>query len=105
LAANEQHAYYRFNFRVEPKRLKSDWNRDTVIHALVAEGIPCVAGACPEIYLERAYAKSMAWMQHLPNAQYVGATSLVLLVHPTLDESFLSDCCIALEKVFDAATQ
>jgi dTDP-4-amino-4,6-dideoxygalactose transaminase len=47
----------------------------------------------------------MAWMRHLPNAQYVGATSLVLLVHPTLDESFLSDCCIALEKVFDAATQ
>jgi dTDP-4-amino-4,6-dideoxygalactose transaminase len=64
-----------------------------------------VSGACPEIYLERAYAKSMGWMRHLPNAQYLGVTSLALLVHPTLDESFLSDCCIALEKVFDAATQ
>lgn len=105
LAANQQHAYYRFNFQVEPKGLKSGWDRNKVIHALVAEGIPCVSGACPEIYLERAYAKSMAWMQHLPNAQYVGATSLALLVHPTLDESFLSDCRIALEKVFDAATQ
>jgi dTDP-4-amino-4,6-dideoxygalactose transaminase len=105
LPANYQHAFYRFNFRVEPKRLKSDWNRDQVIRALVAEGIPCVSGACPEIYLERSYAKSMAGIQRLPNAQYLGTTSLALLVHPTLDESFLSDCRVALEKVFDAATK
>lgn len=105
LPANHQHAFYRFNFRVEPKKLKSDWNRDKIIQALVAEGIPCVSGACPEIYLERTYAKSMTGMRHLPNARYLGTTSLALLVHPTLDENFLSDCCIALEKVFDTATK
>ena len=105
LPANHQHAFYRFNFRIEPKKLKSDWNRDKIIQALVAEGIPCVSGACPEIYLERTYAKSMTGMRHLPNAQYLGTTSLALLVHPTLDENFLSDCCVALEKVFDTATK
>lgn len=105
LPENHQHAFYRFNFRIEPKKLKNDWNRDKIIQALVAEGIPCVSGACPEIYLERSYAKSMAGMRHLPNAQYLGTTSLALLVHPTLDESFLSDCCVALEKVFDTATK
>lgn len=104
LPPNHQHAFYRFSFRVEPTRLKSGWNRDRVMRALIAEGIPCVSGACPEIYLEGAYAKSMAWFQRLPNATYLGTTSLVLLVHPTLDDRFLSDCRIALEKVFDAAT-
>ena len=62
-------------------------------------------GACPEIYLERSYAESTAGMRHLPNAQYLGNTSLTLLVHPTLDESFLNDCRVALEKVFDAASK
>jgi dTDP-4-amino-4,6-dideoxygalactose transaminase len=104
LPANHQHAYYRFSFRVEPKQLKGDWNRDRVMSALIAEGIPCVSGACPELYLEGTYAESMAGFRRLPNAMYLGTTSLVMLVHPTLDESFLSDCRIALEKVFDAAT-
>jgi dTDP-4-amino-4,6-dideoxygalactose transaminase len=46
----------------------------------------------------------MAGMRHLPNAEYLGTTSLALLVHPTLDESFLNDCRVALEKVLDTAT-
>jgi dTDP-4-amino-4,6-dideoxygalactose transaminase len=104
LPANHQHAFYRFSFRVEPKRLKGNWDRDRVIRALIAEGIPCLSGACPEIYLEGTYAESMAGFRRFPNAAYLGTTSLALLVHPTLDESFLSDCRVALQKVFDAAT-
>ena len=75
-----------------------------MIRALIAEGIPCLSGACPEIYLEGAYAESMAGIRRFPNAAYLGTVSLGLLVHPTLDESFLNDCRAALEKVFDAAT-
>jgi dTDP-4-amino-4,6-dideoxygalactose transaminase len=62
-------------------------------------------GACPELYREGVYAQSMAGFQRLPNAAYLGTVSLCLLVHPTLDESFLGDCRVALKKVFDAATQ
>jgi dTDP-4-amino-4,6-dideoxygalactose transaminase len=104
LPPNHQHAFYRFSFRLVPKRLKSDWNRNRVMRALIAEGIPSLSGACPEIYLEGAYAKSMAGFQRLPNAAYLGTVSLGLLVHPTLDGRFLGDCRVALEKVFDAAT-
>ncbi len=39
-----------------------------------------------------------------PQRRVFGTVSLGLLVHPTLDESFLQDCRVALEKVFDAAT-
>jgi dTDP-4-amino-4,6-dideoxygalactose transaminase len=102
--ANHQHAFYRFSFRLEPKRLREGWSRDRIIRALIAEGIPSLSGACPEIYREGAYAKSMAGFQRLPNAEYLGTVSLGLLVHPSLDDHFLADCRTALEKVFDAAT-
>jgi len=42
--------------------------------------------------------------QRLPGAAYLGTVSLALLVHPTLDEPFLNDCRLALEKVLDVAT-
>jgi dTDP-4-amino-4,6-dideoxygalactose transaminase len=104
LPKNHEHAYYRFSFRIIPERLKSDWDRDRVMRALIAEGIPCLSGACPEIYLEGTYAKSMAGFRRLPNAAYLGTVSLALLVYPTLDESFLGDCRVAIDKVFGAAT-
>jgi dTDP-4-amino-4,6-dideoxygalactose transaminase len=105
LPPGHNHAYYRLNFRVNPKRLKEGWNRDRVMRALIAEGIPCLSGTCPEIYREGIYAKSMVEFRRLPNAAYLGAVSLALLVHPTLDEDFLNDCSAAIAKVFDAATE
>lgn len=104
LPANHEHAFYRLSFRLNAKRLKSGWNRDRIMSALIAEGIPCMSGACPEIYLEAAYTQSMAGFRRLPNAAYLGTVSLVLLVHPTLDEPFLDDCRTAIDKVFGAAT-
>jgi dTDP-4-amino-4,6-dideoxygalactose transaminase len=104
LPPGHNHAYYRLNFRVNPGRLKDGWSRDRVMQALIAEGIPCLSGTCPEIYRESAYRESMAEFQRLPNAAYLGTVSLALLVHPTLDDAFLADCCAALAKVFDAAT-
>jgi dTDP-4-amino-4,6-dideoxygalactose transaminase len=105
LPPGHNHAYYRLNFRVNPGRLKDGWNRDRVMRALIAEGIPCLSGTCPEIYRESAYRKSMAEFRRLPNAAYLGTVSLALLVHPTLDDEFLSDCRAALAKVFGAATK
>jgi dTDP-4-amino-4,6-dideoxygalactose transaminase len=100
----DEHAFYRLSFRVNPGRLNPGWNRDRIIHALIGEGIPCLSGSCPEIYLESAYAKLSPGFPRLPNAAYLGTVSLALLVYPTLDERFLDDCRIAIEKVFGAAT-
>jgi dTDP-4-amino-4,6-dideoxygalactose transaminase len=104
LSRDHEHAFYRLSFRLNPKYLKNGWTRDRIISALIAEGIPCMSGACPEIYLEAVYAKSIAGFRRLSNAAYLGTVSLALLVHPTLDETFLDDCRTAIDKVFGAAT-
>jgi len=108
LPAGHEHAYYRFAFRIEPRRLNPGWNRDRVMTALAAEGIPCFTGPCPEIYLERAYAggpdaERTGAVPRRPNAAHLRDVSLTLLVHPTLDASFLNDCRAAIRKVFGAA--
>src|SRR5207244_119227 len=97
-------AYYRFEFRLNPKRLRPGWDRDRVIEALGAEGIPCLSGTCAEIYLEAAYAKSMPKLERRPNAEYLGTMSLAFPVQPNLDEQYLRDCHEAIRKVLDAAT-
>ena len=104
LPKGHEHAYYRFEFRLNPQNLKPEWSRDRVMRALISEGIPCLVGACPEIYREGAYAKSLPGFQRLPNAAYLGSVSLCFLVAPTFDENFLSDCRAAINKVFSAAT-
>ena len=50
-----EHAYYKYYVFVEPEALKSDWSRDRIMTALMAEGIPCGSGSCSEIYLEKAF--------------------------------------------------
>ncbi len=47
--ANVRHAYYKYYVFVEPEALKSDWSRDRIMTALMAEGIPCGSGSCSEI--------------------------------------------------------
>ena len=71
--------------------------------ALIAEGIPCFSGPCPELYFERAYAAQMRGLPRRPNAAYLGKVSLALQVHPALDPVFLNDARAAIRKVFDAA--
>jgi dTDP-4-amino-4,6-dideoxygalactose transaminase len=104
LPTGHEHAYYRFEFRLNPRELQASWDRDRVMAALMCEGIPCLVGACPEIYLERAYAKSLSAFKRLPNAAYLGSVSLAFHVAPTFDQGFLNDCRAAINKVFSAAT-
>jgi dTDP-4-amino-4,6-dideoxygalactose transaminase len=104
LPSSHEHAYYRFEFRLNPEALKPGWTRDRVMTALSREGIPCLVGACPEIYLEGAYAKSLPGFQRLPNAAYLGKVSLALFIAPTFDQDFLNDCRASINKVLCAAT-
>jgi dTDP-4-amino-4,6-dideoxygalactose transaminase len=105
LPAHCEHAYYRFAFRIQPSRLGYGWSRDLLLAAFIAEGIPCFAGPCPEIYREHSYARSTPNFPRLANAATLGEVSLTLLVHPTLDQAFLDDTRTALRKVLDAATR
>ena len=100
-----EHAYYKYYVFVRPSWLREGWSRDRFISAMVAEGIPCGSGACPEVYREKAFAGSPARpAERLPMARELGETSIMLHVHPTLSPQDLLDTCRAVEKVIRVAT-
>lgn len=82
------HSYYKYYAFICLDRLRSGWNRDRVMAAINAEGVPCYSGSCSEIYLEKAFRSSgLGPRQRLPVAQKLGETSLMFLVHPTLTDA------------------
>ncbi len=100
------HAYYKYYVFVRPERLRAEWDRGRIAAAMSAEGIPCFTGACPEIYLERAFEKAgLAPAERLPIARELGETSLMFLVHPTLGDSDVHDTAEAVRKVMAVATR
>ena len=85
--------------------LKRHWNRDRILEAINAEGIPCFTGSCSEIYLEKAFDHGLRPKQRLKTAKELGETSLMFLVHPTLKEANLLDTCRTVEKVMLSAAR
>ena len=103
--AHVEHAWYKFYFFLRPERLRPGWTRDRVLEAICAEGIPCYAGSCSEIYLERAFDGLDARpATRLPVARELGETSLMLLVHPTLETRQVELVAAAVRKVVEAVT-
>jgi dTDP-4-amino-4,6-dideoxygalactose transaminase len=100
------HTYYKYYVFVRPEALKSGWDRDRVMAAVNAEGIPCFSGSCSEIYLEKAFT-DRGWgpANRLPVARELGETSLMFLVHPTLSEDDMEDTVRAVEKVLRVAAR
>ncbi|MBI2289810.1 MAG: DegT/DnrJ/EryC1/StrS aminotransferase family protein [Betaproteobacteria bacterium] len=100
------HAYYKYYAFLEPERLRPDWDHNCIIAAINAEGIPCIAGSCGEIYMEKVFVDAgLAPAARLPIAQRLGATSLSFLVHPTLTDADMLDTCAAVAKVMHAAVR
>lgn len=95
-----EHAAYKACLFVEPKALKAGWDRDRIMREIVSQGIPCFSGGCAEIYLEKAF-DGTPWRpaERLPNARKLGETSLMLLVHPTLEDRHLDRTCEVLADV------
>ena len=80
--------------------LQPGWNRERIIIAINAEGIPCFTGSCSEIYLEKAFdADGMRPEKRLPVAEELGDTAMMFLVHPTLSEKDMWNMVKAVEKV------
>lgn len=98
------HSYYRVYAFVRSEDLKEGWNRDRIMHAIQAEGLPCFVGSCGEIYLERAFKDlGLAPKERLPAAKELSESSLAFLVHPTLDESYVASLVEAVTKVLKVA--
>lgn len=97
-------AFYRLYAYVLPEALAPGWDRDRIMRALTAEGIPGLSGSCGEIYREAAFAKhGLGPAQPLPVAAELAATSLAFLVHPTMDDADIDDTAAALAKVMAVA--
>lgn len=99
-----QHAYYKYYVFVRPEHLKAGWDRDRIMNAVIAEGVPCFSGTCSEIYLEKAFDGSgLRPVERLPVARDLGDTSLMFLVHPTLTEKDMKSMAVAVIKVMAEA--
>jgi len=98
------HSYYKYYVYVRPELLRDGWNRDRIMTAVEAEGVPCSTGGCCEIYREKAFPRSLRPPSHLPNAAQLADTSLMFLVHPTLTTDDMYATASALEKVMSVAS-
>jgi dTDP-4-amino-4,6-dideoxygalactose transaminase len=86
------HAWYKLYVYVQPTLLKDGWNRDRIMQAVEQQGVPCLQGICPEVYLEKAFeGTGMRPAERLPVAQELGETSMMFLVHPTLGEKEIGE--------------
>jgi len=97
------HSYYKYYAFLRPDRLRPGWTRDRIETAIQAEGIPCFAGSCSEIYLEKAF-DAIRPENRLTVARELGETSLMFLVHPTLSDQDIDDTVAAVSKVMKMAT-
>lgn len=94
------HAAYKAYVFVRQELLPPGWNRDSIIDALSNEGVPVFSGSCSEVYLEKAFENSgYQPAAPLQVAKRLGETSLMFLVHPTLDQEHIELTTSALRKV------
>jgi len=106
LPDNIRHAYYKFYAFVRADALRKSWSRERIVREMVARNIPCGSGVCPEVYLEKAFSDLSSRPQdRLPVARELGETSLMLPVHPTMDESHMARIADALTEVMARATR
>ncbi|MGE8683680.1 MAG: DegT/DnrJ/EryC1/StrS family aminotransferase [Acinetobacter sp.] len=94
------HAAYKCYVQVNREVLPKEWSRDRIINELNALNVPCFSGSCSEVYLEHAF-DDTPWrpLQRLPNAQKLGETSLMFLIHPTLSDESINRTVTAIQQV------
>ena len=94
------HAAYKCYVQVNTDALPEGWSRDRIMAEINALGVPCFSGSCSEVYLEKAF-EHTPWRpeQRLHNAQALGESSLMFLVHPTLSEQSMQKTITAIQMV------
>ena len=98
------HGGYKCYVFAEAHHLKADWDRDRIVAAVQAQGVPCFSGSCSEVYLERCFQEAGLAPEHrLPVARDLGETSLAFLVHPTLTNFEIQKTCDAIKHVMNKA--
>ena len=100
------HAAYKCYVFVKSNELKNKWDRDKIIKEINVLGVPCYSGACPEVYLEKAFDKTeFRPKERLVNSKELGETSLMFLVHPTLTKDEIHQTCNIITSTMNLATR
>lgn len=76
---NYINAYYRYYLFVKKSK-----NQKILINKIRSKGIECIAGSCPEIYLEKYFRENFKF-RNMPNAKYLATRSVCLKVDQTID--------------------
>lgn len=99
-SADYVHGAYKCYVQVNTDALPEGWSRDRIMAEISAQNVPCFSGSCSEVYLEKAF-DGTKWRpaQRLPNAQALGESSLMFLVHPTLSEQSIQKTLDTIEQV------
>lgn len=101
-SADFSHAAYKCYIQVNPETLPEGWNRDRIMELINDLGVPCYSGSCSEVYLEKAF-DNTPWRpaKRLNNAKFLGETSLMFLVHPTLTSENMQKCIDVIKNVIE----
>jgi dTDP-4-amino-4,6-dideoxygalactose transaminase len=100
-----EHAAYKCYVFVEAEKLADGWDRDRIMVEINAAGVPCFSGSCSEVYLEKAFDNTNYRPdERLPVAKELGETSLMFLVHPTMEQTHVTKTCDVLTRVMALAT-
>lgn len=99
-----RHSYYKYYVFLKPNRVNPETGRAQIMQALTDYGVPVFTGSCSEIYLEKSFQLSGYSLQpRLPVARQIGETSLMFLVHPTINEEEMASVSSCIEEVFGVA--
>ena len=99
-----EHAWYKCYLFICPNKLKFGWDRDRIVKEINLRGVPCFTGSCSEVYLEKAFvSKKFRPKQRLIVAKELGETSMMFLVHPTLNQKEINKTCRVLTEIASLA--
>jgi dTDP-4-amino-4,6-dideoxygalactose transaminase len=102
--AHIHHSYYKFYAFIDRARLRQTWTRDRIVAEIVAAGVPCFSGSCSEVYLEKAFDNHPSRPgERLTVARELGETSLMFLVHPTLNTEHMQRAGEVTTRILRAA--
>lgn len=100
-----EHAWYRCDVFVRPEGLAPGWHRDRIQAEIIARGVPCLTGPCPEIYREVVFQEAgLVPGEACRTARALGETTLMFLVHPTLSDGEMTRTCEAVAETLEAAS-
>ena len=103
--AHLYHSYYKYYLFVRAESLLPGRGRDRILHAICAENVPSFVGSCSDAYRRKAFLKERRSPKRLPVAHELADTSLMFLVHPTLEIQNIEYACGVIEEVMASATK